>query len=199
VTAALVGHVLGVAGGRSPRSSLGLERPPLARGLGLAWVFCFGFQVLLDLKTHGAEVVHDFGVGETNDLQTEGLEVSSSFGISSETFGGVMLRTIEFNHEFSRGAIKVWNERSDGPLTQESNLVTTQKLIPKFAFRRSYAPTQLLSKNRQVSLVRKPPVHPQTLTEQPSQNPNKPHPKKPSLFRGGRSSQWREPGGGHPA
>jgi hypothetical protein len=197
VRGSLVNNVYGVAGGRSPRSSLGLERPPLARGF-LGGLCCLGVKVLLDFQAHGWEVVHDFGVGKTNDFQTEGLEVGSSAGISSEAIRGVMLRTIEFNHEFSRGAIKIWNERSNRSLPQKSNLMPAQKLIPKFLFRRSQIPTQLLSKDRQIPPVRKPPIHPQTLTKQPSQNPNKNHPTKTTLFRGGRSSPKLEPGGARP-
>ena len=105
----------------SPRSSK-LERPPLERGLGLACGFWFGFKVLLDFLADGRELVHDFGVSETNHPQTEGLEVRRSGGILSEAIRGVVLRTIKFNHKFSRGAIKIWNERSDGSLPQESRL-----------------------------------------------------------------------------
>ena len=180
MTGSLVDTVGGVVGGRSPRSSLGLERSTLARGF-FGGCFGLGFQVGLDLKTDGSEVVHDFGVGKTNDPQTEGLEVLGSSGISSDAIRGVMLRAIEFNHKFSRGAIKIWNERSDGSLPQESNVVTTQKLIPKFAFCRSQIPAQLLRSSRQIAPVRKPPIHSQTLTNHKSQNSNKNNPKKTTL------------------
>ena len=117
--------------GHSPRSSFGLERPPRARGF-LGGLLGLGFEVGLDFQADGLEVIHDFLIGKTNDFDSEGLEVGGSACISSETFRGVMLRAIEFNYEFSRGAIEIWDERSDRSLPQESNLVPAQKLIPPF-------------------------------------------------------------------
>jgi hypothetical protein len=196
VTAVLVNHVGGVAGGRSPRSSLGLERPPLARGF-LGGLCCLGVEVLLDFQAYGAEVVHDFGVGETNHGDVGLLEGSGSGSISHQAFRRVVLASIEFDHESSRGAIKIWNERTDGSLPQESNLVPAQKLIPKFAFRWSHSRPKPSSEPCQLPSVRNS-RHPKTLNNSKSQNPNNPHPQKPTLARGGRSSQWREPGGATP-
>jgi hypothetical protein len=182
-----------MAGGRSPRSSLGLERPPLVRGLGLAWGFCFGFQVLLDFQAHGGEVVHDFGIGETNHGDVELLECNGTGSISSQTFGRVMLAAVEFDHESSRGAIKIWDERTDGSLPQKSNLVAAQELIPEFAFRRSHSRPKPSSEPCQLPSVRNS-RHRKTLNNPKSPNPNKNNTTKTPLARGGRSSQWREPG-----
>jgi hypothetical protein len=193
----LVGNVLGVAGGRSPRSSLWLERPPLARGLGVGWIGGLGVEVLLDFQAYDTELVHDFGVGETNHGDIGLLECGGSSSISSQAFGSVMLASVEFDHESSRGAIEIWNERTDGSLPQETNLMPAQELIPKLAFRWSHFRPKLSSEPCQLPSVRNS-RHQKTVNNHKSQNPNNPHPQKPSLARGGRSSQWREPGGGHP-
>jgi hypothetical protein len=197
VTSALVNHVGGVAGGLSPGSSLGLERPPLVRGF-FGGKVRLGIEVLLDLKTHGTELIHDFGVGETNHGDVGLLECSGPCSISHQTFGSVMLVAVEFDHESSRGTIKIWDERTDGSLPQESNLVPTQKLIPEFAFRWSHFRPKRSSEPCQLPSVRNS-RHLKTLNNPKSRNPNNPHPQKPTLVRGGRSSQWREPGGAPPA
>jgi hypothetical protein len=187
VTSALVHHVCGVAGGRSPGSSLGLERPPLARGL-LGGSGRYRGEGCLDIGAHGGEMVHDFGVGETDDSDVGLLEGSGSGGISGQAFGRVVLASVEFDHESSRGAIKIWDELTDGSLPQEPNLMAAQKLIPKFAFRRSHSRPQLSSEPCQFPSVRNS-RHRKTINNPKSQNPNNPHPQKPSLARGGRSSQ----------
>jgi hypothetical protein len=196
VTAVLINHVGGVAGGRSPGSSLWLERPPLARGL-LGGSGRYRGEGCLDFGAHGGEVVHDFGVGETNHSDVGLLEGSGSGSISGQAFGRVVLSSIEFDHESSRGAIKIWDELTDGSLPQEPNLVPTQKLIPKFAFRRSHSRPQLSSEPCQLPSVRNS-RHQKTINNPKSPNPNKNNPTKTPLTRGGRSSQWREPGGAPP-
>jgi hypothetical protein len=196
VTSILVNHVCGVAGGRSPRSSLGLEQPPLARGL-LGGSGRYRDEGCLDFGAHGGEVVHDFGVGETNHGDVGLLECSGAGSISGQAFGSVVLAAVEFDHESSRGAIKIWNERTDGSLPQESNLVPAQKLIPEFAFRWSHSRPKPSSEPCQLPSVRNS-RHPKTLNNSRSQNPNKIRTQKTSLARGGRSSQWREPGGATP-
>jgi hypothetical protein len=197
VTSVLVNNVCGVAGGRSPRLSLGLERPPLARGF-LGGRVGFGLQVLLDFQAHGGEVVHDFGIGETNHSDVGLLEGSSADGISGQAFGRVVLASIEFDHKSSRGAIKIWNELTDGSLPQEPNLVAAQELIPKFAFRRSHCRPKRSSEPCQLPSVRNSRHH-KTLNNPKSQNPDKIRTRKPSLTRGGRSSPRLEPGGAPPA
>jgi hypothetical protein len=197
VTSALVNHVCGVAGGRSPRSSLGLERPPLARGF-LGGLCCLGVEVLLDFQAHGGEVVHDFGIGKTDHGDVGLLECNGAGGISSQAFWRVVLASVEFDHESSRGAIKIGNVRSDGSLPQKPNLVPAQKLIPEFAFRRSHFRPKLSSEPCQLPSVRNSRHH-KTVNNHKSPNPDKIHTRKTPLARGGRSSQWREPGGVPPA
>jgi hypothetical protein len=190
------GFIQGVAGGRSPGSSLGLERPPLARGL-LGGSGRYRDEGCLDFGAHGLEVVHDFGVGETNHGDVGLLECGGPGSISGQAFRRVVLAAVKFDHESSRGAIKIWNVLTNGSLPQESNLVTAQKLIPKFAFRRSHFRTKPSSEPCQLPSVRNP-RHQKTLNNPKSQNPNKSRTPKTPLVRGGRSSQWREPGGAHP-
>jgi hypothetical protein len=197
VTAVLVHYVFGVAGGRSPGSSPKLERPPLARGL-LGGSGRYRDEGCLDLGAHGAEVVHDFGVGETNHGDVGLLECNGAGSISGQAFGRVVLASVEFDHESSRGAIKIWDERTDGSLPQEPNLMHAQKLIPKFAFRWSHSRPKFSSEPCQLPSVRNS-RHRKTLNNPKSQNPNKSRTQKTPLTRGGRSSQWREPGGAPPA
>jgi hypothetical protein len=196
VTSALVSHVFGVAGGRSPRSSLGLERPPLARGL-LGGSGRYRDEGCLDFGAHSGELVHNFLIGETNHSDVGLLECSGSGSISSQAFGRVVLAAIEFDHESSRSAIKIWNERTDRSLPQESNLVPAQKLIPEFAFRRSHSRPKPLSEPCQLPSVRNL-WHQKTVNNSKSQNPNKIHTPKTPLTRGGRSSPKLEPGGATP-
>lgn len=191
MTSNLVNHVYGIAGGRSPRSSLWLERPPLGRGFveGLCWL---GVEVLLDFLADGTELVHDFLVGEPDHGDVELLECNGTGSVPSQAFGSVVLAAIKFDHESSGGAIKIWNERTDGSLPQESNLVTAQELIPKFAFRRSHFRPKLSSEACQRPSVRNSP-HQKTVNNHKSQNPNNPYPQKPSLVRGGRSPREVNP------
>jgi hypothetical protein len=189
------GFIHGVAGERSPGSSLGLERPPLARGL-LGGSGRYRGEGCLDFGAHGGEVVHDFLIGEPNHGDVGLLECSGSGSISGQAFRGVMLAAIEFDHKSSRGAIKIWDERTDGSLPQESNLVPAQKLIPELAFRRSHFCPKPSSEPCQLPSVRNS-RHQKTLNNPKSQNPDKSRTPKTPLTRGGRSSPKLEPGGGH--
>jgi hypothetical protein len=195
VTAVLVHYVCGVARGRSPGSSLGLERPPLARGL-LGGSGRYRGEGCLDFGAHGGEVVHDFLIGETDHGDVGLLECNGSGSISGQAFGSVVLAAVKFDHESSRGAIKIGNVLTNGSLPQESNLVTAQKLIPKFAFRWSHSRPKPSSEPCQLPSVRNS-RHQKTLNNPKSQNPDKSRTPKTPLTRGGRSSPKLEPGGGH--
>ncbi len=137
------------------------------RGLGASF-FVGGF--FCDLFAYGVEVVHYIVICKADHAHTELLEGNGSCSVSSQTCGGVMLRAVEFNDEFVRGAVEIRDVLPNRSLPQPTYRLIVQKLIPKLAFRRRQRPAQLLRERRQPFVVRQP-SHPTIFAHQPTPNP----------------------------
>ena len=170
--------------GSSPRL---LRRATLSgRGFKGGWLELGAGGLYCDLFADGVEVVHHVVVFETDHAHTELLEGGGTGSVSSQSFWGVMLRTIEFDDQFERRAVEIWNVLPNRSLPQPTHGLVVQKLIPKFALRRSQRPPQLLRERRQPFVIRQP-SHQLILTHS--------HPKTPSQ-RGSHRASGR---GEHPA
>ena len=123
-----------------------------------------------DLFADGVEVMHHVVVFEADHAHTELLEGNGAGSVSSQSFGGEVLRAVEFYDEFERRAVKIWDVLPNRSLSQPTHGLVVQKLIPKLAFRRSQRPAQLLRERRQPFVIRQPSHH-LTLSHQPTPNP----------------------------
>ncbi|MEY4530041.1 MAG: hypothetical protein RLZZ156_762 [Deinococcota bacterium] len=135
--------------------------PSKARGLGLGILgLCFYF--CLNFLTNTLKVIHDFLVGETNHFNAETLEKSSTFSVFYQTFWGVVVQTINFNNQFSRGTIKIGYKIPNRALPQPPFRSQPQTLIPQLFLGFSHTRPQFLRSRSQFFVVPKP-LHPNTL------------------------------------
>ena len=153
----------------------GASATPSTRGLGLGSLGLYLYFVL-NFLTNTLKIIQHFLIGETNHFDTKTLEKRSAFNIFCQTFWGVVLRTVKFDNQFSRGTIKIWNKIPDGALTQPSFRTQSQALIPQFFLSFSHPRPQFLRSRSQCLGVTKPFMHPQILAKY--------HPHKTPSWRG---------------
>ncbi len=116
------------------------------------------------------EASQNFLIGKTNDFNTKFLQNSSTLSVLNQTFWGVMLQTINFNHQFARGTIEIHNEMSNWSLSQPSFRLQFQKVIPKFAFWFRHLSPKFLRSSRQYFFVPQS-WHPNIINPFPSPAP----------------------------
>ena len=143
---------------------------PSMRGLGLGILgLCFYF--CLNFLTNTLKVIHDFLVGKTNHFDTKTLEKRSAFSIFCQTFWGVVVQTINFNNQFSRGTIKIGYKIPNRALPQPPFRSQPQILIPQLFLGFSHTRPQFLRSRSQFFVVPKP-LHPTILNPFPHQTPS---------------------------
>jgi hypothetical protein len=140
--------------------------PSKKRGLGLVRL---GME--FDLLASGFKMIEDFLVGKTNNFDSKSFENSCAFCISSQSFWGVVLRTINFNHQFSRGAIEIHNKMSNWALFQPTLRLQPQALIPQLLLGFGHLRTQFLRSRSQLFIINKP-LHLNILKQFPLQTPS---------------------------
>ena len=77
--------------------------------------------------THATKIHVDIPVGESQNLQAKTLQELRTFSIISKPLGFIMLRSIHFNDQSGRSAVKVYNESADNPLFVNLHRIFAQK------------------------------------------------------------------------
>ena len=77
--------------------------------------------------THATKIHVDIPVGESQNLQAKTRQELRTFSIISKPLGFIMLRSIHFNDQSGRSAVKVYNESADNPLFVNLHRIFAQK------------------------------------------------------------------------
>ena len=88
----------------------------------------------INLCTHITEIPVYIPVGESQNLQAKTRQELRTFSIISKPLGFIMLRSIHFNGQSGRSAVKVYNESADNPLFVNLHRIFVQKKIPELTF-----------------------------------------------------------------
>ena len=88
----------------------------------------------INLCAHTAKIPVDIPVGESQNLQTKSHQELRTFGVISKPLGFIMLRSIQFNDQAGRSAVKVHDESADNPLFVNLYRIFAQKKIPELTF-----------------------------------------------------------------
>ncbi len=144
--------------------------PSKKRGLGLGSLgLCFYFY--LNFLTNALKVVHYFMVGKTDYFDSKTFKKRGALGIFYQTFSRVVLQTINFNNQPSRGTIKIGYEIPNGALPQPSFRAQPQTLIPQLFLRFGHLKPQFLRSSSQFFVVLET-LHPNILNPFPHQTPS---------------------------
>ena len=84
----------------------------------------------INLCAHTAEIPVDIPVGKSQNLQPKRHQELRTFRIISKPLGFIMLRTIQFNDQPGRSAVKVHDESADNPLFVNFYWIFAEKKIP---------------------------------------------------------------------
>ena len=79
---------------------------------------------LINLITDLSQMGLDVRIGKTQYFQAALFQIGSTLGILLHTFRTVMLRTIQFQHQFRSGAIKIYDIWRKDKLTAKLHRMT---------------------------------------------------------------------------
>ena len=88
----------------------------------------------INLCAYAAKILVDIPVGKTQNLQSKRCQKCGTFNIIGHPLGLIVLRTIQFNNQLGRSAIKVYDKSSDDSLFINLHRIFAEEKIPELSF-----------------------------------------------------------------
>ena len=88
----------------------------------------------VNLFTHTTKIPVNVPIGESQDLQTKSHQKLRALRIICHTLRLIMLRTIYFDNQLCRSAVKIHDKSADDSLFVNLYRIFAKKKIPEFAF-----------------------------------------------------------------
>ena len=96
----------------------------------------------VNLFAHATKIPVDIPVGKSQDLQAQSRQKCGTFCVICHALRLIMLRTIYFDHQFCRSAVKIHNKTADDSLFVNLHRVFSEKKIPKLTFMGRHFPAK---------------------------------------------------------
>jgi len=88
----------------------------------------------INLFAYTTKIPVNILIGKSQNLQTKSLQKLRALSIINHPLRFIMLRSIQFNNQFGRCAVKVHDKPADNPLLVNFYRISAEKEIPKLTF-----------------------------------------------------------------
>ena len=88
----------------------------------------------INLCAYTTKTPVDIPVGKTQNLQSKCCQKCGTFRIIGHPLGLIVPRTIQFNNQFGRSTIKVYDKSSDDSLFINLHRIFAEEKIPELSF-----------------------------------------------------------------